>query len=160
VTETGAARRGKFVVRNARTSDMPIVRGMVRREGLDPTQLRQENFIVAETVHDLQRRIIGCAQLRQFPGAQELGSLIVEPHWRGQGVGSTLVRALLAGATGDVYLECAAGLASYYRPFGFRPISWRRLPTALKVKFGLGRVMSLLPGINIVAMHRPVDHRR
>jgi len=133
---------------------MPTIRAMVRREGLDPTQLKVEQFIVAETVQAGQPRIIGCGQMRRYPNAHELGSLVVEPDWRGQGVGAILVRYLLAGTTGDVYLECRARLASYYGQFGFEVVDWVELPAALKLKFGLGRLLSLLPGVSIVAMRK------
>jgi amino-acid N-acetyltransferase len=143
-----------FTIRRAQPADMPTIRAMVRREGLDPTQLKVEQFIVAETGEAGQPRIIGCGQMRHYPGACELGSLVVEPDWRGHGVGAALVRYLLAGTTGDVYLECRAGLVSYYRQFGFELVTWTELPEFLKVKFGLGRLLSLLPGVSIVSMRR------
>ena len=162
-----------LVVRNARPADMPTIRRMVLRESMDPTQLKTENFLVAESVEAGQPRIIGCGQTREYPGARELGSLVVAPDWRGRGVGSTLVRWLLAGlpakaclraphrqaqsgTAGDVYLECRAELASYYRRFGFELVEWGDLPAALKLKFGLGRLLSLLPGVSIVSMRKTV----
>ena len=39
-----------LVVRNARPADMPTIRRMVLRERMDPTQLKTENSLVAETV--------------------------------------------------------------------------------------------------------------
>ena len=143
-----------FAIRNARPADMPAIRVMVLRERLDPTQLRVENFIVAETVEAGQPRIIGCVQMRRYAGARELGSLVVAPDWRGRGVGSALVRWLLAGEAGDVYLECRAELAPYYRRFGFEQVGWMDLPAALKLKFGLGRLFSRLPGVSVVSMRR------
>ncbi|RME43810.1 MAG: GNAT family N-acetyltransferase [Chloroflexi bacterium] len=133
---------------------MLTIRAIVRRERLDPTQLKVENFIVAEAVQAGRPRIIGCGQMRRYPGAQELGSLVVEPDWRGRGVGAALVRYLLAGTTSDVYLECRAQLASYYQQLGFELVGWTDLPAALKLKFGLGRLLSLLPGASIVAMRK------
>ena len=143
-----------FSIRYAHPADMPTIRAMVRRERLDPTQLKVEQFIVADAMEAGQPRIVGCAQMRQFPCASELGSLVVEPDWRGEGVGAALVRDLLAGTPGDVYLECRGQLASYYRQFGFEVVDWRGLPAALKLKFGLGRLFSLLPGVSIVSMRR------
>lgn len=127
---------------------------MVRRERLDPTQLKVEQFIVAETVQAGRPRIIGCGQMRRYPGALELGSLVVEPDWRGQGVDAALVHYLLASTNRDVYLECRAELASYYRQFGTELVGWTDLPAALKLKFGLGRLLSLLPRVSIVAMRK------
>ncbi len=144
----------QFAIRNARPADMPTIRRMVLRESMDPTQLKTENFLVAESVHVGQLRIIGCGQMREYPGAQELGSLVVAPDWRGRGVGSTLVRWLVAGTAGDVHLTCPAELATYYRRFGFELVDWADLPAALKLKFGLGRLLSLLPGVSIVSMRK------
>ncbi len=143
-----------FAIRGAQPADMPTIRAMVRRERLDPTQLKVEQFLVAETVQAGQPRIIGCGQMRHYPGARELGSLVVEHDWRGQGVGATLVHYLLASTSRDVYLECRGQLASYYRQFGFELVGWTDLPIALKLKFGLGRLLSLLPGVSIVAMRK------
>ena len=143
-----------FAIRRAQPADMPTIRAMVRREGLDPTQLKVEQFIIAETAQASQPRIIGCGQMRRYPNALELGSLVVEPDWRGQGVGATLVRYLLAGIASDVYLECRGQLASYYRQFGFELVGWTDLPIALKLKFGLGRLLSLLPGVSIASMRK------
>lgn len=143
-----------FAIRQAQPADLPTVRAMVRRERLDPTQLKIEQFIVAEMGEAGQPSIIGCVQMRRFPGAQELGSLVVEPVWRGQGVGSGLIRHLLADSSGDVYLECRGDLAPYYQQFGFEVVGWRALPAALKLKFGMGRLISLLPGVSVVAMMR------
>lgn len=61
---------------------------------------------------------------------------------------------LLAGTSGDVHLTCPAELASYYRRFGFQVVDWADLPLALKLKFGLGQLLSLLPGVSIVSMHK------
>lgn len=62
---------------------------------LDPTQLRSSQFSVIEC----EGRVIACGQLRCFPQAQELGSVVVAPAWRGQGLGTHLVKHLIDRAT-------------------------------------------------------------
>lgn len=145
---------GHFAIRNARSGDLSTIRRMVLRERMDPTQLETANFLVAVTAEADHPRIIGCGQIREYPGARELGSLVVEPDWRGRGVGSTLVYWLLAGTADEVYLVCRTELVSYYRRFGFEPVDWTELPPALKLKFGLSRLLSLLPGVSIVSMRK------
>ncbi len=128
------------VLRPARPQDMPTVRRLVWAERLDPTQLRWEQFWVVEH----RGRIVACGQLRRFPGVRELGSLVVAPEWRGRGLGSALVRHLVAQADAPVFLECAARLTGFYGRLGFRRVSWRELPWPLKLKFGITLVLGTL----------------
>ncbi len=127
-------------LRAARDVDGPAIRALVQAEHLDPTQLRPAQFWVIE--HDGQ--LVACGQLRRFPDAQELGSLVVAPAWRNQGLAAALIARLVATATEPLYLECQGQLAPFYRRFGFRPVPWRSLPRGLKPKFALSRIFSTL----------------
>ncbi|MDQ2805668.1 MAG: GNAT family N-acetyltransferase [Chloroflexota bacterium] len=127
-------------LRAAVAGDGPAIRALVQAERLDPTQLRPAQFWLIEHGGE----IIACGQLRRFPGAQELGSLVVAPAWRKQGLAAALIARLITGATEPLYLECQGQLAPFYRPFGFRAVTWRSLPRGLKLKFGLSRVFSTL----------------
>ncbi len=113
---------------------MGAIRRLVLSALLDPTQLRWSQFWVVE----YEGKIIACGQLRSFPEAQELGSIVVAKQWRGQGLGSLLVQHLIRQATLPLYLECLGkGLAQFYCRFGFGPVSWKELPRSLQRKFGL-----------------------
>ncbi len=136
------------LLRPARAEEMPVLRRMVWAERLDPTQLHWPQFWVVE--HN--GHIIACGQLRRFPGARELGSLVVLPEWRGRGVGSALVRHLVSQADAPVFLECAAPLAPFYERLGFRRVGWGELPWPLKVKFGLTRALAFLVGRRVAVM--------
>jgi amino-acid N-acetyltransferase len=112
---------------------MRAIRGLVLRAMLDPTQLQWQQFWVVEC----EGMVVACGQLRQFADAQELGSVVVHPAWRGKGLGSFMVHHLISAAAQPLYLECLGGkLARYYERFGFVPVAWRELPPALKWKFG------------------------
>ena len=136
-------------LRPARAEDMDTIRALVRAEELDPTQLRWEQFWVIAC----DGEVVACGQLRNFPGAQELGSLVVAPEWRGRGLGAALMEQLVAEASKPLYLECPAHMADYYAGFGFVPVAWRTLPPALKAKFGLSKIASAVFGWSLVLMH-------
>src|SRR5688572_16474363 len=78
-------------IRPAREEDRSVIRAMVHQERLDPTQLRWQQYIVAET----KGQIIGAGQLRRYGNVAELGSLVVMEAWRMRGIGGALVRALI-----------------------------------------------------------------
>ncbi len=128
------------VLRAAREADMPAIRALVRGARLDPTQLRYRQFRVIECAG----QIVACGQLRRFAGAQELGSLVVRPEWRGRHLGTLLITHLIQAADAPLYLECRGALAPFYRRYGFVPVRWRDLPHSLQPKFGLSRLLSSL----------------
>lgn len=121
-------------LRRARVEDLPAIRGLVWRAALDPTQLRWQQFWLIECAG----AIAACGQLRQFPGAQELGSLVVAPAQRDRGLGTALSQHLLATAQQPLYLECLGRrLARFYARLGFVPVAWSALPPPLRRKFAL-----------------------
>lgn len=128
------------VLRSARETDMPAIRALVRSERLDPTQLRYQQFHVIEC----DGQIVACGQLRRFAGAQELGSLVVHPEWRGRHLGALLIMHLIQAAAAPLYLECRGELAALYRRYGFVPVRWRDLPRSLQPKFGFSYLISSL----------------
>jgi amino-acid N-acetyltransferase len=137
------------LLRPARTEDMGAIRRLVLRAWLDPSQLRWQQFWVTE--HG--GRIIACGQLRDYPDAQELGSLVVAPAWRGQGLGRYLTQHLIQRASKPLYLECLGSkLAEFYTTLGFVPVSWQTLPTSLKRKFGFTKVVSTLLHLPLMIM--------
>ncbi|WP_319592611.1 GNAT family N-acetyltransferase [Zarconia navalis] len=120
---------------------------MVLGAKLDPTQLRWQQFWTIEC----EEKLVAVAQLREFPEAQELGSLVVLPSWRGRGLGTYLTQHLIDRAAQPLYLECLGDrLAKFYAGLGFVPISHSELPQSLKLKFGisqLGRILFKIPVI-------------
>ena len=63
---------------------------------------------------------------------------MVAPAWRGQGLGTYLVKHLIDRATQLLYLECLSKrLVEFYTCFGFVPVGWQELPRSLKIKFSL-----------------------
>lgn len=144
-----SALTGGCILRPAIAQDIWAIRKLVLQAWLDPTQLRWSQFQVIEC----DGQLVACGQLRVFQGAQELGSVVVAPTWRGRGLGTYLVQHLIATATQPLYLECLGSqLASFYADFGFLQVSWRELPRALKFKFGLSALAAALLRVPVILM--------
>jgi len=138
------------VLRPAQHEDMWAIRKLVLFAMLDPTQLRWSQFWVIECAGHL----VACGQLRNFANAQELGSLVVVPTWRGRGLGTYLTQHLIQQTTQPLYLECLGSkLAQFYHRLGFVPVSWQTLPIPLKRKFGLSKLISKVLRLPLVIMH-------
>ncbi|MBV9390200.1 MAG: GNAT family N-acetyltransferase [Chroococcidiopsidaceae cyanobacterium CP_BM_ER_R8_30] len=136
-------------LRLATAQDMWAIRKLVLQAWLDPTQLRCSQFRVIEC----DGQIVACGQLRSFQRAQELGSVVVAPVWRGRGLGTYLIQHLIAAATQPLYLECLGPrLASFYVRFGFVRVSWKELPRSLKLKFGLSALAATLLRVPVILM--------
>jgi amino-acid N-acetyltransferase len=136
-------------IRPASAQDIKSIRMLVWSARLDPTQLRWQQFWVIECNGDL----VACGQLRNFAGAQELGSLVVMKDWRDRGLGSYLVKYLIAQATEPLYLECLGKrLAAFYTRFGFVEVPVQALPQSVKFKFGLSQLGKTLFRIPITVM--------
>ncbi len=79
---------------------------------------------------------------------------------RGTGIGSQIVRALLAREAEPVYLFCREQLTPFYARFGFDVAEGQRLPRGLARMLRLGNLMSSTEALfsghhtHIVAMRR------
>lgn len=82
------------VIRRATIEDRWPIRKLVLSTKLDPTQLRWQQFWVIECEGEL----VACGQLRHFPDAQELGSLVVAKPWRDRALGTALTQHLIQEA--------------------------------------------------------------
>jgi N-acetylglutamate synthase-like GNAT family acetyltransferase len=137
-------------IRRANAGDQSIIRRMVLREGLDPTTLRWQNFIVAQ---DAAETIAGIAQIKPYKDCREFGSLVVRPEFRRQGVGALLIEHALAGEAGDIYLLCGMHRVPYYRKHGFVEINREDAPGTLRRKLGFARLFSFF-GVKVACMKR------
>lgn len=137
------------ILRRATVQDIWAIRKLVFSAKLDPTQLRWQQFWLIEQTG----KAIACGQLRNFADAQELGSLVVESSWRGQGLGSYLTQYLIKQAHKPLYLECLGSkLANFYSRHGFEVVTWQALPRSLKFKFGISQIAKTLIRVPVVFM--------
>ncbi|MCP6760682.1 MAG: GNAT family N-acetyltransferase [Fischerella sp. CENA71] len=138
------------ILRQATPADIWSIRWLVLSAKLDPTQLIWQQFWVIEC----EQQVIACGQLRNFSGAQELGSLVVKQNWRDRNLGSILTQHLIESATQPLYLECLGQrLANFYHKFGFVPIAFEDLPRSLQRKFQLSELGRKLGIVPVVLMH-------
>ena len=125
-----------FTLRPATKEDLPIIKHLVRIGEINPTGLRWQRFVVAETD---QGQVIACGQVKPHgDGSEELASIVVDPEWRGQGVARAIIEHFLAINKGDLYLMCRASLGPMYEKFGFVPLSQEEMPRYFK------RIMRML----------------
>jgi amino-acid N-acetyltransferase len=141
-------------IRPAVEADDATIKQMVRGEGLDPTSLKWQHFLVAEEDGgDGTSHVVGIGQVKQYPGCLELGSLVVLPEYRGQGIAGDLIRALEARAGRPLYLLCRDKMQPDYERFGYQWIPIWKAPTPLLIKLLFTRLF-LLAGIRIIAMRK------
>ncbi|MBD2498721.1 GNAT family N-acetyltransferase [Nostoc sp. FACHB-280] len=137
------------ILRQATATDKWSIRSLVFSAKLDPTQLRWQQFSVIEC----EGSLIACGQLRNFAGAQELGSLVVRSTWRGRGLGSLLTQHLISQATQPLYLECLGEqLSKFYSRFGFLTVAFENLPPSLQPKFRISQLARKLLRVPVVFM--------
>lgn len=140
-----------FTIRPARADEQAHIRSMIRAEQLDPMNVHWENFLVAEQAN----RIIGIGQVKPYPGARELGSLVVLNRNRQQGVGAAIINALIARESGGtLLLFCLQFREPYYRKFGFRRVGLGDLPRSMKFKYALGWFFTRIIRYQLIVMKR------
>ena len=142
-----------YTIRAATVGDKATIKALIRGEHLDPFNVHWQNFLVAEDAD--AGRIIGIGQVKPYRSGRELGSLVVAPERRQNGVGAAIITALLARETGPLLLFCLAFREPYYARFGFRRCGLSDLPGEFKVKYALGTIFTRLARYRLIAMNRP-----
>jgi N-acetylglutamate synthase-like GNAT family acetyltransferase len=140
-----------YTIRPARAGDEATIKALIRAERLDPFNVHWQNFLVAEDAG----RIVGIGQVKPYRSGRELGSLVVVPDRRQNGVGGAIIRALIERESGPLWLFCLAFREPYYARFGFRRCGLRDLPGELRFKYALGTVFTRLARYRLIAMQRP-----
>ena len=134
-------------IRRAAPNEYSAIRQMVRDAHLDPTsRLHFEHVLVAE----LDGEVVGVGQIKHHSGCQELGSLVVQPEYRGRGIAAQLITALEAEAERPLYLTCLSHMEPYYARFGYESIPFREMPAFFKLKMlpaGIARLFGLHPRV-------------
>ena len=121
-----------ITVRPARPTDRQQIEALLFAEDLDRQAFVLEDFLVAE---DGRGNFAGCARLKPYDDCVELSSVAVQPGYRGSGIGSTIVGALLQRhASGVVYLVCEPKEIAFFARFGFGVLAADSIPPSLRPK--------------------------
>lgn len=128
-------------LRAAVAADAPVIRRMVYAAGINPMSLHWHKFVVAEDALQAKGAVVGIGQVKQHgDGSRELASIAVRPDLQGTGIGSAMIRALMARERGPLYLICREQLTGYYARFGFRTVT-AGLPPYMRRIRRLGRAV-------------------
>jgi amino-acid N-acetyltransferase len=140
---------GNITIGPAQAADQQAIEALVKSDRLNPNNLPWQNFLVAH----VEQEIVGIVQMRKHAdGARELGSLLVVPALRGQGLARLLVNALLQRHSGAIHMITALRHGAHYRQFGFEPISPWQAPSSIRKNYLLG---SLAFVIALMKRRRP-----
>lgn len=136
-------------LRPAAAVDQSRITAIIRDANINPFSLKWERFLLAEDNH----QIVGTGQIKLHgDGSFELASIAVIPDRQGQGIGTLIVRELMAQhtqSTGSaLYLTCKSTNEPFYTRFGFQRIEraaltpyFRRITRVAAVLIGIGRIL-------------------
>jgi N-acetylglutamate synthase-like GNAT family acetyltransferase len=139
-------------IRSATAEDQPTIRRFVRNARLNPMSLNWPNFVVAEE----DGAVVGVGQVKAHgDGSRELASIVVAPERQGQGIGSTVIKTLLASNSDAVlHLTCRRELQGYYERFGFRRLNRAEYPPYFGRLIPLVNLIGRLNAMEILVMRR------
>ncbi len=150
-------------IRPAQATDQPTITRIIREAGINRMSLDWHRFVIAEDGTDPKDlgkpfgSIVGIGQIKPHgDGSRELASIAVIPERRGQGIGSAIIRELLAREKGVLYLTCRAPLEAYYARFGFRRIAREEMPPYFRRIIRLASIIIALSrrSVQIIVMKR------
>jgi N-acetylglutamate synthase-like GNAT family acetyltransferase len=139
-------------IRTATEADQPTIRRFVKEARLNPMSLNWPNFVIAEDDNE----IVGVGQVKAHgDGTRELASIVVAPARQGHGIGSAVIKNLLARNPAAVlHLTCRSELQSYYERFGFRLLSRAAYPPYFARMIPLVNLVGRFAGMRILVMRR------
>ncbi len=143
-------------IRQATAADQSTINHIIRDAGINRMSLDWKRFIVAED----DGRVAGVGQIKPHgDGSRELASIAVIPERQGQGIGSEIIRTLVARDTehGTLYLTCRQQLETYYARFGFSRIERNEMPPYFRRITRIANLIAPIFGTRIVVMKRQTE---
>jgi amino-acid N-acetyltransferase len=139
-------------IRPATEEDQPTIRRFIKDARLNPMSLNWPNFVVAEE----DGAVVGVGQVKAHgDGSRELASIVVVPLRQSHGIGSAVIRTLLARNPGAVlHLTCRRELQGYYERFGFRRLDQADYPPYFGRLIPLANLIGRFSGTRILVMRR------
>jgi N-acetylglutamate synthase-like GNAT family acetyltransferase len=141
-----------LAIRPATSADQATIIRLIKEANLNRMGLKWPNFVVAEE----DGAIVGLGQVKSHgDGSRELASIAVVPARQGQGIGSTIIKTLLAREQWVVlHLTCRRELGGYYERFGFRRLVAAEYPPYFRRLIPVINVIVRLFGTQILVMRR------
>jgi len=141
-----------LTTRPATAADERAIHRIIREAHLPRMNLHWPNFLVADEDGDT----VGVGQVKSHgDGSREVASIAVVPKRQGEGVGTTVINALLAREAGVVlHLSCRRELEGYYERFGFSRIEPAAYPPYFRRTTLLASRIAGLFGIHLIVMRR------
>jgi N-acetylglutamate synthase-like GNAT family acetyltransferase len=141
-----------LTIRPATDNDQPAIRRLIAEVRLPRMNLQWPNFVVAEEDGEM----VGMGQVKSHgDGSRELASIAVVPKKQGEGVGTTVIKALLAREAGVVlHLSCRRELEGYYERFGFRRVEPAAYPPYFRRTTRMANLITRFFGVHLIVMRR------
>lgn len=149
--------------------DQALISSTLGKLRMNPFNVHPANFIVAEERPNevdeskLGKDVVGFGQIRASGDTYELASLFVKDDWRKQGIGSSIVRQLLArhaaengeDALNRTFLLVPENNMKFYSRLGFTevPLESDSVPLLLKAEAKVGSIITnFMFGVGVKAM--------
>jgi N-acetylglutamate synthase-like GNAT family acetyltransferase len=116
-----------MVIRRGQASDLAALEELLGQYQMGTTGLSPQDFLVA----DEDGALVGTVLLQRVDGDAYLRAMAVDPGWQGRGLGSQLVRVLVAGLA-EVKLVARGDVTPFYVKLGFRPLGWENVHTTMR----------------------------
>ncbi len=141
-----------LTIRPATENDQPAIRRLIAEVRLPGMNLQWPNFMVAEEDGEM----VGMGQVKSHgDGSRELASIAVVPERQGEGVGTAVIKALIAREAGVVlHLSCRRELEGYYQRFGFRRVEPAAYPPYFRRTTRMANLITRFFGIHLIVMRR------
>ena len=140
-----------LTIRAATEAEQSTIVRLIKEANINRMSLKWPNFVVAEE----EGAIVGLGQVKLHgDGSRELASIAVVPARQGQGIGSAIIKTLLAREPGVLYLTCRSQLEQYYERFGFRSLVAAEYPPYFRRMIPLVNSIGRLFRLRILVMRR------
>jgi N-acetylglutamate synthase-like GNAT family acetyltransferase len=140
-----------MTIRTATEADQLTIRRLIKEANLNRMSLDWPNFVVAEDCG----AIVGLGQVKAHgDGSRELASIAVVPANQGSGIGSEVIRTLLAREDGVLHLTCRSQMQGYYERFGFRRLERSEFPAYFRRLIPIVNFFARRFGTEILVMRR------
>jgi N-acetylglutamate synthase-like GNAT family acetyltransferase len=141
-----------MAIRAATEADQPTIRRLIKEAKLNRMSLNWPNFVVAEE----EGAIVGVGQVKTHgDGSRERASMAVVPGRQGEGIGSAIIKTLIAREPGVVlHLTCRSQLGTYYERFGFQRLGAAEYPPYFRRLIPIVNVLARAFGTQILVMRR------